>query len=224
MKISDREFVKSYCDWAAYVNWYAAHILLTQLRKVENLEAKKAIFIKIFFEYIQTCEHLLVLVHTTKESKNLIGLKRRIVKCPSGGKDFRYLWNDVQKFKRNPLRFFEYLGIQISKSEYVADKKALDGFYNAVLACLKNKYSRSRGANVSKVARAFNKIKHGFAVYTAPSSPDIHIFINAGKQIKAIPFRYDETVAENLCGSIEAMRNSIINLSDILLTKKLDGG
>lgn len=220
MKISDREFVRSYCDWASNVNWYIAHILLGHLKKIDNLEAKKAIFIKIFFEYIQACEHLLVLVHVTKECKSLIGFRRHVVKCPSGGKDFRYLWSDVPKFKKNPLKFFIYLGLKITEAEYVADKKAFDGFYNAVLACLKNKYFRSKKAGASKVARAFNKIKHGFAVYTAANDHDILIFINAGRKIKSIPFKYDQKVAETLCDSIESMRNSIVNLSGILLLKK----
>ena len=90
---------------------------------------------------------------------------------------------------------------------------AYDGFYNAVIVCLKIKFNHTRLGRVSKLMQAFNKIKYGFSLYSEKNEKEIFIFISAGEKIKRVSFRYDQSVAEEICGSLEAMRNSMENIS-----------
>lgn len=175
-------------------------------------------FVKIFFEYVQASEHLLVLVDALKKTGSLSGLKRSVVKCPSGGDAFRYLWNDLRQSR--PRSFYAYLGFPLSDRSYRADQAAFDGFFKAVLACLQNRYSKSRHGRVSRVMKAFKKVKHGFPVYTETGSDTVYFLVSSGRRIKSIPFRLDPAYAQRLCGSTEAIRNSIQNISALVLAKR----
>ena len=68
------------------------------------MEEKKAIYVKIFFEYVQACEHLVVLIDAVKKSPSISGITKRIVKCPAGSDAFRYLWKDLRRFKKSPYK------------------------------------------------------------------------------------------------------------------------
>ncbi len=174
---------------------------------------------KIFYEYIQACDHLIVFVNAVKKSDSIVGFKKKIVKCPSKSDDFRYLWTDLRKYESNPYKLYQYLGFGLTEEEYSLDRKGFDGFYKALIICLKNRYYCTRSRKVSKPMHAFNKIKHGFPLYSEMDEKEIFIFISAGEKIKRVSFRYDESVAEEICGSLEAMRNSIENISMLLLKK-----
>jgi hypothetical protein len=218
MRVSDRKFVERYSAWGSQVNWYSALVFMAALKKSTDLEVKKAMFVKIFFEYVQACEHLLVLVDALKKTGSLAGLKRCIVKCPSGGDSFRYLWTDLRR--KHPQAFYAYLGIPLSDRRYHANQAALDGFFNAVLACLRNRYSRVRAGRSSRITKAFNKVKHGFPVYTDAGSDTIYFLVSSGRRIRKISFRLDPASAQKLYESTEAIRNSIQNFTALVLAKK----
>lgn len=217
-RISDRKFLESYCDWGSRVNWFACEVLLAALERTSDLEAKKALFVKIFYEYIQACEHLLVFVHAVKQSASIRGIKRRIVECPSRSSCFKYLWKDVRRFRTNPFKLYGYLGLRLSRTEYLDDQRVFDGFYKALLACLRHRYAKGRGERGSWVIRAFNKIKHGFPVFTAKDDDKIHVLVKSGRRITSLPFRLNYDSARKMCKSAEAMRNSLINITAFLLT------
>ena len=168
---------------------------------------------------MQACDHLIVFVNAVKKSNSIVGFKKKIVKCPSRSDDFRYLWTELRKYKRNPYRFYQYLGFGLTKEDYISDKMGFDGFYNAVIVCLKNKFNHTSLGRISKLMHAFNKIKHGFPLYSEKNEKEIFIFISAGEKIKRVSLRYDQSVAEEICGSLEAMRNSMQNISLFLLEK-----
>lgn len=218
MRVSDRKFIERYGAWGSQVNWYAARVFMAALTKSADHEVKKAMFVKIFFEYVQASEHLLVLVDALKKTGSLAGMKRSIVKCPSGGDAFRYLWTDLRR--KRPQDFYAYLGLRLSERRYRADRRAFDGFFKAVMACLRNRYSKSRAGRGSRVMKAFNKVKHGFPVYTEAGSDTVYFLVSAGRRIRNIPFRLDLTFAQKLCGSTEAIRNSIQNFTALVLAKK----
>ena len=201
------------------INWYAASVLLKQLKHTDSINVKKALYVKIFYEYIQACDHLMVFVNAVRKSNSIVGFKKKIVKCPSRSDSFRYLWTDLRKYKRNPYRFYQYLGLRLTKEEYLSDKSGFDGFYKAIIVCLKNRYYHTRSKRVSKPMHAFNKIKHGFPLYSEQDEKEIFIFISAGEKIKRVSFRYNLSVAEEMCDSLEAMRNSMMNISLFLFEK-----
>ena len=219
VRVTDKVFIKGYNEWCSKINWYVASVLLKQLKHNNSINVKKALYVKIFYEYIQACDHLIVFVNAVKKSDSIVGFKKKIVKCPSRSDAFRYLWTDLRKYKRNPYRLYQYLGFGLTREEYISDKKGYDGFYNALIGCLKNRYYYTRSRRVSKPMQAFNKIKHGFPLYSEKDEKEIFIFISVGEKIKRVPFRYDESIAEEICGSLEAMRNSIENISMLLLEK-----
>ena len=201
------------------INWYVASVLLEQLKHSNSINVKKALYVKIFYEYIQACDHLIVFVNAVKKSNSIVGFKKKIVKCPSNSKALRYLWTDLRKYESNPYKLYQYLGLRLTKEEYLSDKSGFDGFYKALIVCLKNRYHHTRSNRVSKPMQAFNKIKHGFPLYSEKDEKEIFIFISAGKKIKRVPFRYNQSVAEEICNSLVAMRNSMENISIFLLEK-----
>lgn len=184
------------------------------------MEIKKALFLKIFYEYVQASEHLLAVVHAVKQGTSIKGIKERIVDSPSGGTAFKYLWTDLRKFRSDPFKLYRYLGLRVTREQYLADKKALDGFLLALISCLKNRYKHTRGGKVSRVMKAFGKIKHGFPVFTARGSDTIHFLVKNRGRISRIPFKFDATLAEEIVESTDAIRTSMLNLSAILLYLK----
>ena len=219
MRVTDKVFIKGYNEWCSMINWYTGSVLLKQLKHINSINVKKALYVKIFYEYIQACDHLMVFVNAVKKSNSIVGFKKKIVKCPSRSDDFRYLWTELRKYKRNPYRFYQYLGFGLTKEEYISDKMAFDGFYKAVIVCLKNRFYYTSSGRVSNPLHAFNKITHGFPLYSEKNEKEIFIFIRAGEKIKRVSFRYNQQVAEEICRSLEAMRNSMKNISKLLLEK-----
>ena len=218
-RISEKDFLNGYCDWCSKINWYTAQVLLAQLKSVDDLEVKKALFIKIYMEYIQASEHLIVLLHTVKQSSSLVGFRKRIVKCPADSRKFRYLYDDLKKFEKNPREIYSYLGIQISNEEYENDRKALDGFYSVALTCLKIRFRNSREGRTSKLLRVFGKFKHGFPLHSPTGTKAIFIYLSSGKGIRRIQTNLDEEHAEKLVDTAEAIHNGLVNLSTFAVAK-----
>lgn len=218
-RITDRAFIEGYCDWCSKVNWYAAQLFLKQLKSVKSVEVKKALFVKIYMELIQAGEHLLAFVHTVKKSDSLVGFKKRLVKCPSGADSFRYLWNDLRKMKSKPRRLYNYLGVDLSDSEYEQEKKAFDGFYLTAMACLRNRYIHSRHGRTSRVLKAFAKMKHGFPLHSPLQTDRIYIYLSSGQGIRKIQTNLDSKFAEKMCGTTEAIHNGMVNISAIILDR-----
>jgi len=218
-RITDRKFIQGYCDWCSKVNWYSAQLFLKQLESEQNLEIKKALFVKIYMELIQACEHLIAFVHTIKKSDCLKGFKNRLIKCPSSGHAFRYLWNDLRKLKSKPGKVFPYLGINITSKEYEDDKLALDGIYYAILASLRNRYIHSQEQKTSRIMKAFGKLKHGFPLHTPVGTDRIYIFLSSGRGVRRIQTNLNIKSAQEMCGTTQAIHNTLVNLSGILLDR-----
>lgn len=189
------------------------------LTRTKDLEIKKALFVKIFFEFMQASEHLLALVFALKKSGSMRGLKRHIINCPSGGIEFKQLWRELRRYKNHPLKFYECLGITLPKNRYLKDKKAFDGFAHAVHVALQNRCKGGRTNAGAIPIKAFNKIKHGFAVYTEPRSDTVYfLFLNKPmSKIRLMPFKFDEQKAHSLCESTQAIQNSLFNFTQISL-------
>ena len=190
---------------------------MANLAKTDDLEIKKALFVKIFFEFMQASEYLITLVYALKKSGSLRGLKRHIIECPSGGIEFQKLWLELKRYKNHPLKFYECIGISLSKKRYLKDKKTFDGFARAVQVALENRYKGSRGTRQALPIRAFNKLKHGFAVYTEPGSDTVSFLVKSGRKIRKIPFKFDVKKAHGFCEAARAMQNSLHNFSQIAL-------
>lgn len=190
---------------------------MAALTKTKDLEIKKALFVKIFFEFMQASENLIALVYALRKSGSIRGLKRNVITCPSGGNEFRQLWLELRRHKSRPLKFYACLGISLSKAIYLKDKKAFDGFAYAVHVAMENRFKGSRRQGGALPIKAFNKLKHGFAVYTEPGNDNVYFLIKSGSKTRSIPFKFDEQQAHTLCESTRAMQNSLHNFTQIAL-------
>lgn len=217
MRITDRNFIRQYGAWNCQVNAYTAKVLMAAFTKTEDLEIKKALFVKIFFEFIQASENLIALVYALKKSGSRRGLKRQIIECPSGGIEFRKLWLELRRYKSRPLKFYACLGISFSKNRYLKDKAAFDGFAHAVQVALENRFKGGRKTGNAIPMKAFNKLKHGFAVYTEPGNDTVYFLIKSGSRIRRIPFKCDAQKAHELCESARAIQNSLFNFTQFAL-------
>ena len=224
MEITDEKFLECYCNWCSYVNWHTAQTLLAQMNKDTSIEPKKALFIKIFFEFMQAGEHLILLVDTIKKSKELDGFHHRFTESKTQGDGFRYLWDDLKEFEDDKYVLFEYLGTRLSEDEYSSEKKVNDGIFSGILTCLQNRYGTETSGN-SNLMKSYNKIKHGFTLYTDIGSEDIYIIHRQstntngvkGMKTEVITQRYDPEFAQGMCNHLEAMRNTFMNVCDLIL-------
>tara|TARA_B110001469_G_scaffold47180_1_gene46147 strand:+ start:2141 stop:2812 length:672 start_codon:yes stop_codon:yes gene_type:complete len=210
MKITDKDFLECYIRWNSQVNFFTAKLILSELKKNANHEAKKALYIKLYFEWIQAAEHLLAFVHTMVKSESEQDFVARIESCPPGGDSFRYLLNDLSKFKDDPYQLYTYLGLELSREQYLDDEPVFAGFYNSLNVALKNRYTDK---GTTRLMKAFNKIKHGFPVYTVEGTDEIHILLKEKSKQEWHPFSFDLEFAEGLFDSIEAYRNTMMNAS-----------
>lgn len=218
MRITDRNFIRQYGAWNCQVNAYTAKVLMVAFTKTENLEIKKALFVKIFFELIQTSENLIALVYALKKSGSMRGLKRQIIECPSGGAEFRNLWLELRRYKNHPLKFYACLGIWLSSKQYLKDKAAFDGFAHAVQVAFENRFKGGRKNGNGIPMKAFNKLKHGFSVYTEPGNDTVYFLMKSGRKIRQVPFKCDAQKAHTIVESTRAMQNSLFNFTQIALT------
>jgi hypothetical protein len=67
--------------------------------------------------------------------------------------------------------------------------------------------------------KAFGKMKHGFALYSPNDRKEIYLFLGAGSGVQKIQTNLDIDVSEKLCGTAEAIHNSMVNVSSIILDR-----
>lgn len=220
MRVNDRAFLENYRDWAAENNLIAAKYLLEGINKETDIEKQKLLFIKLYFELINSGENLISLIIVARKHRKILGFRKALVHCAYKPLEVRNLFRDLLKYRRVKFKFFvEYLGLDVTEEDYNKDQMAFNGFYDALLAVLQNRTVKTRGEKGGLLLQAYNKIKHGFPIYSITNSKRVLIYLSKGRETQSKIISYDKNFAREVFDTIESVRNSVMNLTQLILEK-----
>lgn len=217
VRLTNEQAIRNYVEFAVQNHIVSARAMHSAMLRVGNIVIKKILYVRLFFETILATETLQKIIyciqHRSERSFIANMLDRKNNASESKAKNILAMIETSS----NEFEFLKSgLGFKLTKKEYKNDKMAFDGLVLGIRSTLETRTAEKEGVE-RVLVKVFNKLKHGFLAFDfdTKSLGEIGIVIRKNGLIPSV--KYDETKAGGWVNTIEAMRNTSINLLNMML-------